>query len=138
MAGEGDAPELGTPVGEDPSCGDPGCGEPFDDKVQEHGCRLGGVVTGYEIDDGPAGVGIDCGELPQGLSSSLCKRAGSWCSYVGVDAVGVDEGELFEGLFPVRCDLAFDEAAGGFALVGGESEFFRALSGPFVLDVADR
>src|SRR3990172_10628184 len=64
MAGEGDAPELGTPVGEDPSCGDPGCGEPFDDKVQEHGCRLGGVVTGYEIDDGPAGVGIDCGELP--------------------------------------------------------------------------
>jgi hypothetical protein len=35
---------------------------------------------------------------------------------VGVDAVGVDEGELLEGLLPVRGGLPFDEAAGGFAL----------------------
>ncbi len=44
--------------------------------------------------------------------------SGSWCSDVGVDAVGVDEGELLEGLFPVRGDLAFDEAAGCLALGG--------------------
>ena len=54
-----------------------------------------------------------------GLSSSLCKRLESWWSDVGVDAVGVDEGELLEGLFPVRGDLAFDETAGGSALSGG-------------------
>ncbi len=54
-----------------------------------------------------------------GLSSCLCKRAGSGCSDVGVDAVGVDEGELLEGLFPVRGDLAFDEAAGCSAFGGG-------------------
>ena len=54
----------------------------------------------------------------QSLSSCLCKRPWSWWSEVGVDAVGVDEGELLEGLFPVRGDLAFDEAAGCFALVG--------------------
>ena len=46
----------------------------------------------------------------------LCKRPGSWWSEVGVDAVGVDECELFEGLLPVRGDLALYEAAGGLAL----------------------
>ena len=55
----------------------------------------------------------------QGLSSSLCKRSGSWCSDVGVDAVGVDDRELLEGLLPVRGDLAFDEAAGCSALGRG-------------------
>ena len=44
--------------------------------------------------------------------------SGSGCSDVGVDAVGVDEDELLEGLFPVRGDLAFDEAAGCSALGG--------------------
>lgn len=55
----------------------------------------------------------------ESLSSCLCKWSGSWWSEVGVDAVGVDEGELFEGLFPVRRDLSFDEASGRLALVGG-------------------
>ena len=54
----------------------------------------------------------------ESLSSCLCKRPGSWCSDVWVDAVGVDNGELLEGLFPVRGDLALDESTGCFALVG--------------------
>jgi hypothetical protein len=37
----------------------------------------------------------------------LCKR----CLEVGVDAFGVDQSELGEGLFPIGGDLAFDEAA---------------------------
>ena len=32
-----------------------------------------------------------------------------------MDAVGVGEGELGEGLFPVGDDLAFDESGFGFA-----------------------
>ena len=40
-----------------------------------------------------------------------------------MDPVRVDQGELFEGLFPVGDDLAFDEPAGGFALVGPEAAF---------------
>jgi hypothetical protein len=40
-------------------------------------------------------------------------------SEVRVDAVGVDESELLEGLLPVGGDLPFDETSGGFALVGG-------------------
>ena len=44
---------------------------------------------------------------------------GHGCSDVRVDAVGVDEGELLEGLFPVRGDLAFDESAGCLSLGGG-------------------
>ena len=39
------------------------------------------------------------------LSRFLCK---AWSVEVGVDAFGVGEGELFEGLFPVGDDLAFD------------------------------
>ena len=57
---------------------------------------------------------------------------------MGVDAVGVDDRELGEGLLPVRDDLAFDEPSGGFALGGGASFLLGALSGSFVLDVADR
>ena len=38
---------------------------------------------------------------------------------VGVDAVGVGEGELLESLFPVRGELAFDEPAGCLSLVAG-------------------
>ena len=51
------------------------------------------------------------------LSSCLCKRAWSWGLDVWVDAVGVDEGELLECLFPVRGDLAFNEPAGCFAFL---------------------
>ena len=36
---------------------------------------------------------------------------------VGVDAVGVGDRELGEGLLPVRDDLAFDEAALGLAVL---------------------
>jgi hypothetical protein len=57
---------------------------------------------------------------------------------VGVDPVGVGQGELFEGLFPVGDDLALDESAGGLPFGGGSSAFSHALSGSFVLDVADR
>ena len=39
---------------------------------------------------------------------------------MSVDAVGVDEGELLEGLFPVGGDLAFDESAlGSLGTVAG-------------------
>jgi hypothetical protein len=55
----------------------------------------------------------------ESLSSCLCKWGRASCSDVRVDAVGVGEGELFEGLFPVRGDLAFDEPARGFASLGG-------------------
>ena len=53
------------------------------------------------------------------VSSCLCKWPWSWWSDIGRDAVGVDEGELLEGLFPVRGELSFDEPAGRFSLVGG-------------------
>ena len=55
---------------------------------------------------------------------------------LGVDSVGVGEGELGEGLFPVGGDLAFDEAAVGFAC-GAVFSFFGAFAGAFVFDVAD-
>lgn len=58
------------------------------------------------------------GDLIMSVSSCLCKRPRSWWSDVGRDAVGVGEGELLEGLFPVRRELSFDESAGRFALVG--------------------
>ena len=54
-----------------------------------------------------------------------------------VDAVGVDEGELFEGLFPVGGDLAFDESAFGSSLLGGQASFAGPVAGSLVLDVAD-
>jgi len=57
---------------------------------------------------------------------------------VGVDSVGVDEGELFEGLFPVGGDGAFDESSWGFSLAGGESFLFGPFSGSLVFDVTDR
>lgn len=41
--------------------------------------------------------------------------AGQMGLQVGVDAVGVDEGELAEGCFPALDEGAFDEFAGGFA-----------------------
>ena len=57
---------------------------------------------------------------------------------VGVDAVGVDQGELAEGGFPALDDGAFDELAGrlaGGAL--GQPSFLGAFAGALVLDVAD-
>ena len=56
---------------------------------------------------------------------------------MGFDAVGVGQGELAEGLFPVRHDLSLDESSGGFAGGGGLAAFLLALPGAFVLDVAD-
>lgn len=50
--------------------------------------------------------------LPSSLSRILCKHRSL---DVGVDAVGVDQGELFKSLFPVGDDLALDEPAGGLA-----------------------
>ena len=57
---------------------------------------------------------------------------------VGVDAVGVDEGELAEGGFPALGDGAFDESVGGFAgLALGSVGFFGSLACSFVLDGHD-
>jgi hypothetical protein len=57
---------------------------------------------------------------------------------VGVDSVGVDEGELGEDLFPAGGGLAFDEASFCFAFgAAAEAGFLGAGSGPFVLDGAD-
>ena len=53
---------------------------------------------------------------------------------MGVDAVGVGDGELGQGLLPVRDDLALDESAGRLALVGGQAAFLGALPGAFVLE----
>jgi hypothetical protein len=70
------------------------------------------------------------------LSSLLCKACG-WLQ-VGVDSVGVDEGELGEGLFPVGGDLAFDEVPFGFASgAAAEAGFLGAVPRPFVFDGAD-
>jgi hypothetical protein len=71
------------------------------------------------------------------LSSLLCKAASVWLQ-VGVDSVGVDEGELGEGLLPAGGDLAFDEVPFGFAFgAAAEAGFFGAVAGAFVLDAAD-
>ena len=53
------------------------------------------------------------------LSRFLCKSISGWSGEVGPDAVGVGQGEGAEGLFPALDDGAFDEPAGGGALVGG-------------------
>ena len=66
-----------------------------------------------------------------GLSRILCKPRS--CE-VGVDAVGVSQGELFEGLFPVGDDLALDESARGIAFVRGPAAFLLALPCSFVLE----
>ena len=50
--------------------------------------------------------------IVESLSSFLCKGRSL---EVGVDPVGVGQGELFEGLFPVGDGLAFDEPAWGLA-----------------------
>ena len=57
---------------------------------------------------------------------------------VGIDAFGVREGELLEGLFPVRRDVALDESPVGFSLACGESAFLLTIACSFVFDVADR
>src|SRR5665811_1176379 len=58
---------------------------------------------------------------------------------VGGDAVGVDHGQLAEGCFPALELGSFDELAGGLAVHAlGGAGFLGALSGSFVLDVADR
>ena len=57
---------------------------------------------------------------------------------VGVDSFGVGQSELLEGLFPVGGHGAFDESTFGCAFrASPEPSFFGAVTGPFVLDVAD-
>ena len=51
---------------------------------------------------------------------------------VGVDSVGVCGGELGQGLFPVGCDLSFDELALCFALGWWQFFLLVAFSGSFV------
>ena len=56
---------------------------------------------------------------------------------VGLDAVGVGDGELGEGLFPVGGYLALDEFPGGFAVFAFLAAVFLPVRGAFVFDVAD-
>jgi hypothetical protein len=57
---------------------------------------------------------------------------------VGVDSVGVDEGELSEGLLPARGGLAFDEVPSCCAFgAAAEAGFLGAGAGSFVFDGAD-
>ena len=54
---------------------------------------------------------------------------------VGVDAVGVSDGELGQGLFPVRGHLSFDEASLGDAFLASTSAaFLGPVTCPLVLD----
>lgn len=68
-----------------------------------------------------------------GVSVVLCRR---WLE-VGDVPLGVGGGELGEGLFPVGCHGAFDEAGGGSAL-GPGCGGLGAFGGSAVFDVADR
>ena len=53
------------------------------------------------------------------LSRFLCKLIYGWLGQVGVDAVGVGQGEGAEGLFPALDNSAFDQPSWGAAVVGG-------------------
>ena len=71
----------------------------------------------------------------ESLSMFLCKRVRS---EVGVDSVGVGQGQLLEGLLPVGGYCALDQSAGGRALAGPSFLLLLLpLSGSLVLDVAD-
>ena len=56
---------------------------------------------------------------------------------VGVDAVGVGDGELGQGLVPVGGGLALDESAGGFAVFAFLAAVSLSVGSAFVFDVAD-
>ena len=71
------------------------------------------------------------------LSRSLCKLICEWSGQVGGEAVGVAEGERAEGGFPALDDGAFDEPAGGSAVLAGHAAFGGPFAGAFVFDVAD-
>ena len=64
-------------------------------------------------------IGGACQFLCKGPAFGCCVMPLARCSEVGVDAVGVDDGELGEGGFPAGDDLTLDEPAGGFAVVAG-------------------
>ena len=59
-------------------------------------------------------------QIPQGrsLSRFLCKLICEWSGEVGVEAVGVGQGERAEGGFPAVHGASFDESALGGAPVG--------------------
>jgi hypothetical protein len=59
-----------------------------------------------------------------------------WSDAAG-EPVGVGDAESAEGLFPALDDGAFDEAAGGLALVRLLAGFLGPLPGPLVFDVPD-
>lgn len=64
------------------------------------------------------------------------RQLGFWLQ-VGVDSVGVDEGQLGEGLLPAGGDLAFDETSFGFAFGAASEPAFLARSrARFVFDGA--
>ena len=73
----------------------------------------------------------------QSVSRLLCKLINVRLVDVGREAVGVGQGEGSEGGFPALDCGAFDEPAGGFALVSRCPLFLGALAGSFVFDVAD-
>ena len=79
-------------------------------------------VGGGQLGDGDvAEVGHEVAAHQAAGACQVVCVSGSrlWRLEVRVDAVGVDEGELLEGLLPAGGDLAFHEAAGCFALGGG-------------------
>lgn len=58
---------------------------------------------------------------------------------VGLDALGEDDGELFQGFLPVRGDLALDEPPFGLAFRAAAKSAFRlAVASALVFDGADR
>ena len=56
---------------------------------------------------------------------------------VGVDSVGVGDGELGQGLVPVGGGLALDESAGGFAVFAFLAAVSLSVGSAFVFDVAN-
>lgn len=76
------------------------------------------------------GAGADRGRLPGlcdqpvSLSSGLRKLINAGLVDVRAEAVGLGEGESAEGGFPALDDCAFDEPAGGLAVVCGGAALF--------------
>ena len=102
-------------------------------EASQHAQRYG-LLRGA---NGSQGVGmvLAASAMASSLSSCLCM----WCGLqVGVDSVGIGQGQLLEGLLPVGGYSALDQSAGGRALTGPSFLLLLLpLSGSLVLDVAD-